>query len=48
MQNKKNDKPVKHDSAKEPWSKKDVPSFMKDRSQDADRHRKTKHPISDK
>lgn len=45
----KKDKPIKHHAVKEPWSKKDdVPSFIKGRSQDADRHSKTRHPISDK
>jgi hypothetical protein len=39
------DKPV---SAKEPWPKKDVPPFTKGHSQDADRHSKHRHPVSDK
>jgi hypothetical protein len=48
MPGQKTIKPVKPYAVKEPWPKKDTPPFTKGRSQDADRHSKSKHPVSDK
>jgi len=48
MPEQKKDRSVKRFAAKEPWPKKDVPPFTKGHSQDDDRHKKTRHPVSDK
>jgi len=48
MSEQKKGSTAKPETAKEPWPKKDVPPFTKGHSQDADRHSKDKHPVSEK
>jgi hypothetical protein len=45
---KKDQAAAKPASANAPWPKKDKPPFTKGHSQDADRHSKERHPVSDK
>ncbi len=48
MSEPKKDKAVKNDSVVNTLPEKDTLPFVEGHSQDADRHRKIKHPISDK
>jgi hypothetical protein len=48
MPEQKKDPAAKRGSGNEPWPKKDKPPFTKGHSQDADRHSKERHPVSDK
>jgi len=48
MSGQKKDNTTKPATTKESGPKKDTPPFATGHSQDADRHSKTKHPVSDK